>query len=240
MQLLGIILGVLGVAATVLAWLFPEARHAVLTRIPLLRTFAPRPPARIATKPEDLLDTGPDAEPNDGTANAFDFINLGEHLWYLANSSDQPPSNIGQSISAFTKRLEKCDFEGTRAAAKSIEATTVGQLQSQMAAISSSLYAEATTKQGAFLKLGEFLWYLSNPKIVTTQALEAGITGLLGQLDKCGLASRKAAEPLERFRYVYLTKYNLVAGASLDQLASIMVTIHHRIEHETGNMTIDD
>ena len=102
-----------------------------------------------------------------------------------------------------------------------------------MAAINSSLYAEATEKQGAFIKLGEFLWYLSNPMTVTTQALEAGIRGFLVQLEKCCLETRKAAKPLERFRYVYCKGANLVAGASLDQLASIVKTLHDRLEHET-------
>ena len=172
--------------------------------------------------------------------NAYDFINLGEHLWYLGNSIDQAPHSIGESISAFAQRLDKCGFAATRAAARSIEATTVGQLQSQMVAINSSLYTETAPREAAFIKLGEFLWYVSHPKTATTQALENGIKGFLEQLEKCNLESRKAAAPLERFRYVYFQLDNMVAGASLDELAAIMQPIRLRIQHETQDVKLED
>lgn len=178
---------------------------------------------------------------SDETKSAFDLVNLGEHLCYLSNSLDQAAHDIAQSIATFTELLEKSGFKGTRAAAKSIERTTVGELQHQMKAISSSLYTEATAKQGAFMKLGEFLWYLRHPRTSSPTALESGINGFLEQLEKCGLQTRKVAEPLERFPYMYLDlpKQKLVLGASLNQLASIVRTIRHHLEHETRSMTID-
>ena len=233
MQAVGILIGVLGLCATILVWLFPEQRDAVLSWIGLSSR-----PSTLASEPADLL--VPESEPEHTEPKASDFINLGEHLWYLSNSIYQPTENITASISSFTKRLDKCGFPATHAAARCMEATTVGQLQSQMVAISSSLYSEATAKQTSFIKLGEFLWYLSNPKTATTNALESGINGFLKILEACNLKTRETAKPLERFHYVYFQNDNMVLGKSLEKLASIMQPIRLHLEHETQDMSLDE
>ena len=107
------------------------------------------------------------------------------------------------------------------------------------AGIGSSLYSEATPRQQAFIKLGEFLWYLSHPKTATTEALDTSVNGFFEKLDECGLATRAVAKPLERFRYAYIRRINMVAGASLDELATIMQPIRHHLEHETKDLVVE-
>lgn len=233
LTVVGILISVLGILVTFFAWLFPEQRHTVLS---WLGSFFGSE-ALAATPPDPPV---ADSESMSTQPTAADFISLGEHLWYLSKPLGESPEKISRSLDALRRLLKKCGFVATLSAARCTASTTVGRLQSQMVTISSSLYGEATSRQAAFIKLGELLWYLTRPQTASTGELENGIRSFLAQLEHCQLQTRQAARPLERFRYVYFVRANMVAGSSLDELSNIMEPIRHRLEHETENMVLDE
>lgn len=51
------------------------------------------------------------------TPTPANFVNLGEHLWYMSNPPRAPVDNIVKAIRNFLGKLDSCDLPATRAAA---------------------------------------------------------------------------------------------------------------------------
>ncbi|HUY87388.1 MAG TPA: hypothetical protein VMV10_01510 [Pirellulales bacterium] len=89
-----------------------------------------------------------------------DFLNLGEHLWYLSNPPRAPVDSIVKAIRNFLGKLDSCELPATRAAASQmanlnltydlrtnlISLTSLRDLAVMMIPIRSALEAEAKSK----------------------------------------------------------------------------------------------
>ena len=83
----------------------------------------------VPDKPDDVPDgknpevLNADAE-SSSHPTAADFVNLGEHLWYLSNPPRAPVGNIAKAIRGFLNQLTTCKMSTTRS-----EATLLAELR---------------------------------------------------------------------------------------------------------------
>ena len=66
-----------------------------------------------------------DDESESGRLTAADYVNLGEHLWYLSNPPRASVDNIVKAIRGFLGKLDSCDLPKTRVAANPLSELTL-------------------------------------------------------------------------------------------------------------------
>lgn len=109
------------------------------------------------TSPTTQADEGEEAS---NRVTPADFVNLGEHLWYLSNPPRATVDNIVKTIRSFLGKLDSCELPATRAAASQlanlnlsyeprtnlISLTSLRDLEAMMIPIRSALEAEAKSE----------------------------------------------------------------------------------------------
>ena len=250
----GIVIGIFGIIATFLTWLYSEKGHAV-------RAWFACKGKEIPLQTYSVIEQSDDSNLNNiqipisESKNAYDLVNLGEHLCYLSNSKGKPLDDIRKSITYFTTLLTKYALNSTRVASKAIEDATARELQSQISIIRSSLEREATPTQLNFIKLGEILRLLSFAKSATRYELASRISTFLHRLDECRLSERIATDPLKDCQWKYYENISFKRYCKwllkelyfsyradsewVAELASLMKPIHLQIQHETLSIEIE-
>lgn len=84
-----------------------------------------------------------------------------------------------------------------------------------------------------YVTLGEYLWYLSNPRIAHNESVVNSIRGFLELLDRCNLTStRRVASVLAEAQYRYFLDSQLLTPESAANLEALMKAIRSSLELE--------
>lgn len=84
-----------------------------------------------------------------------------------------------------------------------------------------------------YVTLGEYLWYLSNPRLAHSESVVNTVRGFLELLDRCNLPrTRRVASVLAEAKYGYFLRTQLLTPASTAQLEALMKAIRNSLEME--------